>query len=285
MTRVPDLGELIGGVVRFVGETIGASRLTLGIGPTLAVLGVLLVLLYLLARPAGRWSSRDLGRLQGVGRTMAVAAESGGTASFSLGTAGVARPASATDRMQTLAALRVLSHVAAAAARSGVPLEVTANDSIAIEMARGVIADAFATTSTSERARRARAEHVGEGRPSAAARSLARHPVGGGTAHVVGGLSEEALLLLTGESRASGVSSFGTATPSQAVWVMLLGGGTLIGPEIYNAGTVASASTTERAGSFTANRLIWLAIAIMVAGSVLALTGVFDAAGFVVGRS
>ncbi|MFN2484948.1 MAG: DUF6754 domain-containing protein [Candidatus Limnocylindria bacterium] len=282
---MPDLGELVGGVVRFLGDSLSASRLAVGVGPTLALLTVMLVLLYLLARPTARWRGRDLGRLQGVVRTMALAAESGGTASFSLGTAGVVRPAAAVDRLQTLAALPVLGHVASAAARGGVPLMVTANDAVAVELARAVLDEAFAATSTSERARRARAEHVGDGRASAAGRSLARPAGAGNTTHVLGGLSEEAPALLTGEVDGAATTTFGTATPAEAVWVLLLGQGAVIGPELYSAASAVLPATDERAAVFAVNRLIWVALALLAGGSLLRVLGIFDVAGFVLGRS
>ena len=77
----------------------------LGAAPTVAILLVLLVLLSLVARPSTRWSGRGLGGLGRVGRVMALAAESGADATISLGSAGISRSASATERFQTLAAL------------------------------------------------------------------------------------------------------------------------------------------------------------------------------------
>lgn len=279
---MPDLGELIAGAVRFIGDTLGASRLQVGVAATLALLAIVLVLLYLLARPGGRWTARDLGRLQSISRTMALAAESGATAAFSLGTAGLARPASATDRMQTWAALAVLAEVARAAARSGVPLEVTANDALAVEMGRVVLADAFAETATGERARRAAVRHVGEGRPSPAGHALGRRVAAGSTAHVVGGLAEEAVLVFTGELRGSAADAIGTATASQAPYVVLMGGGTLIGPEVYAAATVtAGRAVSERAAAFSVNRLIWAAVAALLIGALLSATGLVEPASFI----
>ena len=60
---MPDFGELIGRLIGLFGELLSASSLRLGTGATLAVLGVMLVLLQLVARPTTRWTTRDLGGL------------------------------------------------------------------------------------------------------------------------------------------------------------------------------------------------------------------------------
>ena len=48
---MPSPTDLVAGVIRFVGEILGASSLRFETGPTLVVLGVLLVFLQLVARP------------------------------------------------------------------------------------------------------------------------------------------------------------------------------------------------------------------------------------------
>ena len=53
---MPTPAELVGRFVEFVGDVLGASSLRFGIGPTLVVLGVLLVFLQLVARPISRGS-------------------------------------------------------------------------------------------------------------------------------------------------------------------------------------------------------------------------------------
>ncbi|HET6745101.1 MAG TPA: hypothetical protein VFH90_04540, partial [Candidatus Limnocylindria bacterium] len=80
---MPDIGRAVGDLLGFIGEQVGASSLRLGPIPTLAILGVLLVLLSLVARPSTRWTVRDLGRLAMVKRAMALAAEAGGSAVLS----------------------------------------------------------------------------------------------------------------------------------------------------------------------------------------------------------
>ena len=72
--RVPTPAELVARVVRFVGEILGASSLRFEVGPTLVILGVLLVFLQLVARPVSRWVTSDAGGLAGLGRAMAMAA-------------------------------------------------------------------------------------------------------------------------------------------------------------------------------------------------------------------
>jgi hypothetical protein len=280
---MPDPGQLVGDLLRFIGDQIGASSLRLGPLPTLALLGVLLVLLSLVARPSTRWMVRDLGRLAAVGRAMALAAESGGEVAFSLGTAGVARGASAFDRIQTLAALPILGHVARAAARAGVPLRVTANDVVAVHLAEIAVVDAHRRTQTEERQERARADYVGEGRAVTAATALAEAGTPA-TAFVDGGLSEESLLLLDGAGDGAAWTSFGTAAAAQAGSVLLTGEGTLIGPELYQAPSDLRADGHGRTGVLAANRLITATVMVIVAGSLVALAAGVDLAAPLAGR-
>jgi hypothetical protein len=98
---MPSPAELLGRLVRFVGEILGASSLRFEIGPTLAILGVLLVFLQLVARPISRWVSTDAGGLTSIGRSMALAAESGTDVVVSLGGGGLVRTTDAFARLQT----------------------------------------------------------------------------------------------------------------------------------------------------------------------------------------
>jgi len=280
---VPDIGELIGSVVGVIGQVLGASSLRLGIGPTLAIAGVLLILLSLVARPISRWTTRDLGRLSAVGRSMALAAESGAAATFSLGSAGVARSVAAQQRLQTLAALPILAHVSRAAARSGVALELTANDPLAVLLAEATVAEAHRSTDTLERAGRSRVTYVGEGRATAAGRALAAER-SGGAAFVMGGLGEEGLLLLEGMAIGASSTSFGTAAASQASSVLLEGDGTLIGPELYQAPSDLRATGHDRIAVFAGNRLTWISVLVIVLGSLLVVFGHLDLAALLVGR-
>ncbi|HET7141192.1 MAG TPA: DUF6754 domain-containing protein [Candidatus Limnocylindria bacterium] len=278
-----DLGRLAGDVIAFIGAQIGASSLRLGPLPTLALLAVLLVLLSLVARPSTRWMVRDLGRLAAVSRMMAVAAEAGGEAAFSLGTAGVARATSAHERLQTLAVLPILAHAARAAARAGVPLRVTGNDIVAIQLADSVLTDAHAQTDTAERRHRAQAAFIGEGRPVAAAHAMAER-ARPAAAFADGGMAEESLLLLDGIAGASPWSSFGSASASQLGSVLLEGDGTLIGPELYQAASDVRAGGHERTGVLAANRLLTGAVVVIVVGSAVALAGGIDLAAALAGR-
>jgi hypothetical protein len=280
---MPDPGRLVGDLLRFIGDQVGASSLRLGPLPTLALLSVLLVLLSLVARPSTRWMVRDLGRLAAVGRAMALAAESGGAAAFSLGTAGVARGASAFDRIQTLAALPILGHVARAAARAGVPLRVTANDAVAVHLAEAALADAHRRTETEERQERSHAEYLGEGRAVSAASALAEAGAPA-AAFADGALSEESLLLLEGAGDGAAWTSFGTAAVAQAGSVLLSGEGVLIGPELYQAPSDLRSAGHERTGVLAANRLIAAVLVIMALGSLAALAGGIDLAASLAGR-
>jgi hypothetical protein len=280
---MPDIGDLIGRLVGLIGEVLGASSLRLGIGPTFAILGVLLVLLSLVARPTSRWLTRDLGHLAAVARFMSLAAEAGAAAAFSLGTAGVARSAVAAQRVQTLAALPLLGHVARAAARSGAPTEVTSNDPVAALLAETVVRDAHRATDTAERARRSQVRYLGEGRGTAAARALAEEG-GHGAAFAMGGMAEESLLLLDGMARGASSTSFGTAQPTEATSVLLEGEGTLIGPQLYQAPADLHAAGHDRVAVFAGNRLIWMSLIVLLAGSLVALLTGGDVAGFLVGH-
>lgn len=280
---MPDIGAMLGGLLDFIGQQIAASSLRLGPIPTVALLGIVLVLLSLIARPTTRWVARDLGRLAAVSRAMALAAESGGDAAFSLGSAGVARAASALDRLQTLAAIPILGHVARAAARAGVPLRVTANDPVAIHLASGALDAAHRATETEERQERSTTEYLGEGRAVAAATALAE----AGTpaaAFVGGGLAEEALLLLDGAQEGAAWTSFGTAAASQAGSVLLEGDGSLIGPELYQAPSDVRSAGLERIAVLAANRVLVAALVTIVLGSLLAVGGGIDLAAVLAGR-
>jgi hypothetical protein len=280
---MPNLGELAAQLVRFLTDAVGSSSMRLGPAPTVAILLVLLVLLSLLARPTARWSATDLGRLAEVGRAMALAAESGADAAVSLAGAGVARASSAVDRFQTLGALPLLGYVAEAAARAGVPLQVTTNDPVAAIFAEATLAGAHRRTATPERASASTVEYIGEGRAVAAASALA-----GATTHglavVAGGLAEEGLLLLDGVLGDAEWSFAGTASAGQAAGPLLNGDGSLIGPQLFQAAGEISASSHARASVLAANRLIWTVIGVLLPGSVVAWAGGPQVAQFLAGR-
>lgn len=279
---MPNLGELIARLVALVGEILGETSLRLGPGPTLGILGVLLVLLHLVARPTTRWVMRDLGGLAGVARGMALAAEAGSGVVVALGTAGIARGVSALDRLQTLGALPILSHVARAAAAHAVPLRVVTNDPVAEVIAEELLDDAHRRTETTERRGRSRAEFLGEGRAPLAAQAMAAasRP---GVGFTVGGLSEEGLLVVHGLAERSTTTSSGTADPGQASSLLLSSDATLVGPQLFQAPADLRAGAPERLVSLAANRLLWAAIAILLVGTALALGRVVDLGRFLVG--
>jgi hypothetical protein len=280
---MPNLGELASYVVGLVTDAVGSSSMRLGAAPTFAILLVLLVLLSLVARPGARWVASDLGGLARVGRMMALAAESGGDATVSLGSAGVSRAASATERFQTLAALPLLGHVAGAAARAGVPLRVTTNDPIAALLAQSTLAGAHRRTATPERASATAVEYVGEGRSTAAAFALASARPHG-VAVVAGGLAEEALLVFDGVLGDAEWSLAGTASGSQAAGPLLSGDGSLVGPAFFQAEAEVNASGHARTVVLAANRLIWGAIGLLLVGSLLTWAGAPQVAAFLTGR-
>jgi hypothetical protein len=278
---MPDLGRLLGDLVAFLGAQVAASSLRLGPVASVVLLGILLVLLSLVARPPTRWTVRDIGRLAAVGRAMALAAESGGAVAFSLGTAGVARATSALERLQTLAALPILGIVARSAARSGVPLRVSTNDPVAAHMADLVLDDAHRRTETLERRERSTAHFLGEGRATAAAAAMG----GAGSpaaAFAAGSLAEEGLLLMEASARRAASTSFGTADPSQGTSVLLTGEGTMVGPELFQA-TSDLRGRADRTGVTAANRITLAAAAVVVLGSLAAWLGGLDVAAALVG--
>lgn len=272
---MPSPAEILGRVVRFVGEVLGASSLRFEVGTTLVALGIVLVLLQLVARPVSRWVTSDAAGLAGVGRAMALAAEAGTDAVVSLGGAGVTRATDALARLQTIAALPILGHVARAAARSGVPLRVLTNDPMAGVLAASTIDLAHASTATLERQGRTRIVMVGEGRPTIAglAMTARARPA---AAFAFGSLREEALLHLDGLRSGAGSLTSASADAAQASTLRIGGGETLIGPQLFQASADLRASVDERTMVMAANRLIGLAVALILVGTALALAGVVD---------
>lgn len=274
---MPSPAELVGDLVRFVGDVLGASALRFEIGPTLVVLAILLVFLQLVARPVTRWTASDTAGLAAVGRSMALAAEAGTDAVMSLGTAGIARSTDALGRLQSLAALPVLGHVARSAARSGVPMRVLTNDPLLAVAAAATMEAAHAATSTPERSGRSRTVVVGEGRgvPAGLALTANARPA---AAFALGSLREEAQLHLEGLGGGAGSLSAGTAEAAQAATVLVGAGGGLIGPQPYQVAADLRADVNERTAVLAANRLIGLALVLLAVGAVLSAAGVADPA-------
>jgi hypothetical protein len=281
---VPEPGELIGGLVRLLGEVLGASSLRLGAGPTLAVLGVLLVLLQLIARPTSRWVSREAGGLAAIGRAMALAAEAGTAVVVSIGTAGLARSTSATARLQTLAAVPILGHVARAAARAGVPLHVATNDPLAAIVADAALDAAYRRTAATERRARSHVSFVGEGRAVAAGGAMARRE-SPAAAVGVGAMGEEATLLMHGMASGASSVTFGSAEAAQAPAILLGGGGAMIGPQVLQAAADLRADAAERTSVLAADRLLLMALGVLVVGTALLLGGLLDVRGFLTGAA
>lgn len=272
---MPTPAELLGRIVRFVGEILGSSSLRFDVGPTLVVLGIVLVLLQLVARPVTRWVTSDAAGLAGIGRAMALAAESGTDAVVSVGGGGLVRATDALARLQTLAALPILAHVARAAARSGVPLRVLTNDPLVGVVGTATLDAAHAATATQERLGRSRIVLVGEGRPALAGLPMTTtaRPA---AAFALGSLREESLLHLDGLGGGAGSLAIASAEASQASSLLLGGSQALIGPEPYQAAADLRADVDERTMVMAANRLIAIAILVIVLGSFLALAGIGD---------
>jgi len=279
---VPEPAELLGELVGWVGDVLGASSLRFDVGPTLVTLGIILVLLQLVARPVTRWVSSDAGGLGAVGRAMALAAEAGTDVVVSLGGGGLVRATDAIGRLQTLAAMPVLAHVGRAAARSGVPLRVLTNDPIAAVVAHATVDAAHASTETLERTGRSRVVVAGEGRPAAAGLVMTTR-ARPAAAFAIGSLREEAMVHLEGLRSGAGALTAATAEPSQASSALLVTSGALIGPEPYRVAADLRADVNERTTVMAANRLVLIAVAAIVVGSLLALTGVVDPGAVLLG--
>jgi hypothetical protein len=164
---------------------------------------------------------------------------------------------------------------------------------VAAHLALVALAAAHERTATPERQGRSGVTYVGEGRATEAARALAAHGAGDrleapaadhAMSLVLGDVAEDALLLMVGAATGDSATTFGTASGSEATSVLLTAEGTLIGPELFVAGSDLRPGAA-RAGVLTANRLAWLAAAILLVGSLLQLAGIVDIAGFLVGRS
>ena len=280
---MPNIGEFAAWLVGLIAGAMEDSSMRLGPVSMIALLLVPLVLLSLVARPRARWAGRDLGRLAAVGHAMARAAESGTTAIVSLGSAGITRATGALDRLQTVASLPILAHVARAAARAGVPLRVITNDPIAALLAEGVLIDAHRRTNTPERVVNSTVEFVGEGRPVAGASAMAL-PGDHGVAVVAGGLAEEGMLVLGGLLAPSSWGIGGTAAMSQAVGPLLEADGVMIGPELFQAPADLAGSHDARLAVHAANRLLWTAIAVILIASLAVAAGAPDPAGFLTSR-
>ena len=272
---MPSPAELLGRLARFIGEILGSSSLRFDIGPTLVTLGIVLVLLQLVARPVTRWVTADAAGMAGIGRAMALAAESGTDAVVSLGGGGIVRATDALARLQTIAALPILGHVARAAARSGVPLRVLTNDPIAGMVGAATLDAAHASTSTEERVGRSRVVVVGEGRPALAglAMTTTARPA---AAFALGSLREEALLHLDGLGGGAGSLAIASAEAAQAPSLLLGGSQALIGPEPYQAPADLRGDVDERTMVMAANRLIAVALVVILLGSILAVAGIAD---------
>jgi hypothetical protein len=173
--------------------------------------------------------------------------------------------------------------VAEAAARAGVPLSVTTNDPVAALFAEATLAGAHRRTATPERASGSTVEYIGEGRALAAAAALAGARAHG-VAVVAGALSEEGMLLLDGVLGDAEWSVAGTASAGQAAGPLLDGHGSLIGPELLQAGAEVSANGSARAAVLAANRLIWTVIGVLLIGTMVAWAGGPQIATFLAGR-
>src|SRR5437868_15159833 len=101
---MPNIGDLAGHLIGLLGDLVGSSSARLGPAAIGTILLVLFLLLALLARPVTRWTTRDLGRLASLARSLAIASEAGAGAAVSPGTAGGGPSVDALRRLPPLGA-------------------------------------------------------------------------------------------------------------------------------------------------------------------------------------
>ncbi len=278
---MPNLGELIVELIGSIGTAISTTQLRLAPGPALALGLIALVFLSLIARPSSRWAARDLGRLASLRHAVALAAESGDGIWVSLGSAGVSRATGAAERLQTLAGLAVLGHAARLAARAGVPLRISTNDPVAGLLADDALDQAHREADTQHQRQQSVASFDGEGRPAAGGTAMAQ-AMRPGVVIVAGSLGEEALLLQAPGNEAAW-SSLGSASPSQLAGLLMTSGGSLLGAELFGATSDLRPGNPQRIAVHAANRLLGVVVLVLIAGTVLAVSGAGDLKPFLVG--
>jgi hypothetical protein len=156
-----------------------------------------------------------------------------------------------------------------------VPLRVLTNDPLVGVVGTATLDAAHAATATQERLGRSRIILVGEGRPALAGLPMTTkaRPA---AAFALGSLREESLLHLDGLGGGAGSFAIASAEASQASSLLLGGSQALIGPEPYQAAADLRADVDERTMVMAANRLIAIALLVIVLGSILALAGIGD---------
>ena len=221
---MPSPAELLGGLASFVGEILGASSLRFEIGPTLVVLGVVLVLLQLVAgrsaagsrrtppawpASAGRW--RWLPSRAPMRWCRSVAPESHARQTRSAA-------------CRRVAALPILGHVGPRRGAQRHPVaRAHERPDCGGDGGHPRSMPAHASTATQERQGRSRIVMVGEGRPTIAglAMTTRARPA---AAFALGSLREEGLLHLDGLRAGAGSLATVSAEAAQAP-SLLLGGG------------------------------------------------------------
>ena len=95
-------------------------------------------------------------------------------------------------------------------------------------------------------------------------------------AFAAGSLREEATLHLEGLYRSAGSMAVASAEVEQGPSLVLAGGAALVGPELFQAPADLRADVNERTMVMAGNRLVLLAVAVIVTASALSLAGMFD---------
>src|SRR5690606_28004743 len=91
-----------------------------------------------------------------------------------------------------------------------------------------------------------------------------------------GSLREEAQLHLEGLRGGAGALSVATAEPAQAATALVVAPNALVGPELFHAAADLRAAVDERTAVVASNRLVLLALVVILAASLLALGDVID---------
>ena len=184
-----------------------------------------------------------------------------------------------------MATVSLLGHVGRAAARAGVPIHLTTNDPFAAILADAALDAAYRRAAAMERRGRSRVTFDGEGRGVAAGQALARREWPA-AAFGVGAMGEEATLLIHGLASGAGSATFGTAEATQAPAILLgSNAGAMIGPQLLQAAADLRADPAERTSVLAADRLLLVAIGVLVVGTALLLGGIMDVRGFLTGAA
>jgi len=210
------------------------------------VLILLLVFLFLfmysLSSPVSRIHLRHLPALDKLDQVLAQCAETGNGVHFSLGTAGLVRPAEHLDRTQTLAALEVLAYTAKRTAAFDLPLLVTVDDPALLSRVTALTRLVYKDSGQLRRWRKVSVRYLSDSSGAYAAGVLEILNQNDVKVNIlIGSYGDEALLLAEKGHQAGMSQVIGSASPGQLPFLVLVEGEkVLLGSQIYAAGAYLS---------------------------------------------